>query len=124
MSKFSETVLQIVSAIPYGQVASYGQVATYAGIPRGARQVGWILMNNSEEIPWWRVINNAGRISIKNPFITPDVQRELLEKEAVEVDGGLNIDIERYRWNPDRKTLQQFNLQGKYLDNLIQRYGL
>jgi len=84
-------------------VASYGQIALYAGKPRAAREVGWIL-NQSEsqpgvQIPWWRVINNAGRISIKGSrFNTPQVQMKLLRSEGVEVADNLCLDIEKYRW--------------------------
>ena len=57
--------------IPYGRVVSYGQVAAYVGVPRGARQVGWTLRRLEDiDIPWWRVINNEGRISILWPGLT------------------------------------------------------
>ena len=67
MSKFKEKVIEVVSLIPFGKVVSYGQVALYIGIPRAARQVGWMLnrMEGDVQIPWWRVVNNQGRISIK-----------------------------------------------------------
>lgn len=101
--KFADKVIAIVKAIPFGKVASYGQVALYAGIPRGARQVGWILhateAKPSIQIPWWRVINNSGRISIKGSYSnTPDLQRKLLLAEGVKVANNFDIDIEKYRW--------------------------
>jgi alkylated DNA nucleotide flippase Atl1 len=50
-------------------------------------------------VPWWRVINNAGIISIKGNWIaTKEVQRELLVKEGVVVDENFMIEIERYRY--------------------------
>ncbi|MFS8158866.1 MAG: MGMT family protein, partial [Candidatus Roizmanbacteria bacterium] len=91
ISPFKQKVLQIVEMIPHGRVASYGQVAHLAGVPRGARQVGWIL-NGTEghtdiDFPWWRVVNNKGRVSIKGTkYNTADLQRKLLRSEDVEVN--------------------------------------
>ena len=98
MEKFSDLVLKTVKTIPKGKVASYGQVALMAGEPRAARQVGWILNQKSDEqTPWWRVINNSGRISIKHPEYSALLQKELLEKESVKVSDDFGIDIEKYR---------------------------
>lgn len=102
-TNFREKVLKNVAKIPAGKVASYGQIALYAGKPRAARQVGWILhtteMQPQVQIPWWRVINNAGRISIKGSFSnTPDLQRKLLMAEGVEVKRNFDLEIEKYRW--------------------------
>ncbi len=98
MSKFSEDVLTIVKQIPSGKVVSYGQVALLAGHPRAARQVGCILHFHGEEVPWWRVINNAGRISTKCIEHNADLQREFLREEEVEVGEDLSVDIAFYRW--------------------------
>ena len=101
MEKFSDIVLKIVKTVPRGKVVSYGQVALMAGEPRAARQVGWVLNQKSDgQTPWWRVINNSGRISIKHPEITALEQKELLEKESIKVGKNLEIDIEKYRWHP------------------------
>ena len=43
MSKFKDGVIKVVNLIPYGKIVSYGQVALYLGLPRAARQVGWVL---------------------------------------------------------------------------------
>ncbi len=98
---FKEQVIIAVEAIPAGKVVSYGQVAAACGSPRAARQVGWILhgYDGTEKIPWWRVINNAGRISIKGNFhSTPLLQKKLLMKEKIKVTEDLQIDIEKYRF--------------------------
>ena len=98
MTKFSETVLAIVKSIPKGKVASYGQIALLAGSPRAAREVGWILNQQSdEETPWWRVINNSGRISIKHSEFDALLQKQLLEKEGIVVSDNFDVDIEKYR---------------------------
>src|SRR5690348_12743642 len=100
MTKFQQAVLNAVRVIPYGQVASYGQIAAYVGLPRAARQVGWIMRElDAANFPWWRVVNNAGRISIKgNIEASADQQKDLLMKESIEVEDDLKLDIEKYRW--------------------------
>src|SRR5690349_20094152 len=108
MSRFKDAVIRVVQSVPRGSVVSYGQVALYVGVPRAARQVGWILRGIEEEfdLPWWRVINNAGRISIKgNKYNTPDLQKKLLESDGVEVDEDFTLDIQKYRWIADDNTL-------------------
>ena len=67
LSNFTQKVIEVVQSIPLGKVVSYGQVAVYIGVPRAARQVGWTLrgIEESVSLPWWRVINNKGRISIE-----------------------------------------------------------
>lgn len=104
MGVFKESVIKYVSAIPKGNVASYGQIALYAGYPRGARQVGWILnkLPENTNVPWWRVINNKGYISIKaHSTYDAEIQKVLLEKEGVIIDKAYNIDINKYRYNPE-----------------------
>jgi len=101
MSKISDTVLNIVGSIPKGKVASYGQVALMAGFPRGARQVGWILHQLGDNSPWWRIINNSGRISTSCLEHTALLQKELLINEGVRVTNKLKIDIEKYRYRPN-----------------------
>lgn len=124
MSKFKIYVYKVVQGIPYGKVASYGQVALYSGAPRAARQVGWIL-NQSEgkvDLPWWRVINNAGKITINgNRYNTADLQRKLLVSEGIIVDEDFNLDIESYRFHPDEKFLKSLNLDQKYLESIAHK---
>src|SRR5438105_160774 len=66
-SPFKQKIIEVIRLVPHGKVVSYGQVAAYVGVPRAARQVGWIL-NQSEgklDLPWWRVVNNKGYLSIR-----------------------------------------------------------
>jgi methylated-DNA-protein-cysteine methyltransferase related protein len=129
MSPFKEKVIQAVQKIPYGKVTSYGQIALYVGFPRGARQVGWIL-NSTErtpqiKIPWWRVINNAGRISIKGTLYNDaSIQRKLLLGEGVVVSDDFKIDIEKYRWLPKEKEIKQLELNKKYAHEIIEKYKI
>lgn len=115
MSKFSGRVISVVKQIPYGQVVSYGQVAAYVGVPRAARQVGNILRQaQDEDLPWWRVINNAGRISIKNMFHAADEQKKLLQHEGVAVSADFSIDIDRYRFSASPEQLKTWGLDEVY----------
>ena len=119
-SNFKNGVIKIVRNIPSGKVVSYGQVAIYLGIPRAARQVGWTLnrLGKDIKVPWWRVINNTGRISIKGSEYTPEDQKERLESEGVEVGKDYEIDIEKYRFLADRKFIKEMGLDESYLDQL------
>ena len=66
MEQFTKDVIHIIKSIPYGKVMTYGQIAFLAHKPFGARQVSWILhsMSQKESLPWHRVINAKGMISL------------------------------------------------------------
>jgi methylated-DNA-protein-cysteine methyltransferase-like protein len=107
MSDFRTAVINLIKQVPRGRVVSYGQVAAAAGRPRAAREVGWVLRSTGggpsggpdSGLPWWRVINREGRISIKGNFeSTPDLQRQLLEAEGIEVSADMLVDMEKYRF--------------------------
>jgi methylated-DNA-protein-cysteine methyltransferase-like protein len=95
-----QKVLKLISKIPRGKVASYGFIATLARKVNGAREVGWILFSISPDsnIPWWRVINSKGLISIKNSMISKKFQKEMLEKENIYVDNKFMVDLKKYHW--------------------------
>lgn len=97
MNDFTKHVIQIIQKIPEGKVMTYGQIAAIAGNSRGARQVSWILhaMSKKYRLPWHRVINASGKISLQG-----SEQRELLELEDVTFDSSGKIDLAVYRWNP------------------------
>jgi methylated-DNA-protein-cysteine methyltransferase-like protein len=66
-SSFSQRVKDVIKKIPRGKIATYGQSAACAGNPRAARQVVWTLNSSSrkDKLPWHRVINSKGQISLK-----------------------------------------------------------
>lgn len=105
---FKEKVIKFVQMVPRGKVASYGQIALYAGSPRAAREVGWLLNGYSDiEIPWWRILNNKGYISIRgNMTADKNLQKKLLEAENIEVGEDYTLDIEKYRWQPTDEELK------------------
>jgi methylated-DNA-protein-cysteine methyltransferase-like protein len=97
---FTDKVVEAIKRIPKGKVATYGLVAMAAGNPRGARQVVRILHTLSEkhDLPWHRVINSKGTISLTGQGYR--IQRQLLEKEGVEFDEKDKVDFERFLWKP------------------------
>lgn len=99
--KFARAVYALVKEIPRGKVATYGQVAAILGHPRAARAVGTALSHLPRPlarlVPWQRVINAGGRISIRGDVLRPDLQRQLLELEGIAFRGG-SVDLKRYRW--------------------------
>ncbi len=99
---FREQVINFIKKVPRGKVISYGQVAAACGKPNGAREVGRILRSidsSAISIPWWRVINNRGEISIKaNWTATKQLQKELLMGEGVQVSSNFTIDMKKYRY--------------------------
>lgn len=125
-SPFKIKVIEVVKMIPHGKVVSYGQVALLVGIPRAAIQVGWVLNKYSgpEKLPWWRVINNAGRISIKGDPYTPMDQKLKLEEEGIKVNEDFSLDINLYRWRPEMSYIRSLQLEPKYIDELVSKYNL
>ena len=101
MSAFHEDVYRIVRPVPRGRVVSYGGVAAILGRPRAARAVGTALWNlpDGNDVPWWRVINRNGEISIKGVVHGPRIQRALLEDEGVRFDRHGRVDWERFGWS-------------------------
>lgn len=97
MTQFTEEVLVIIKGIPYGRIMSYGQVARLAGNTRGARQVVRILHSMSEKynLPWHRIINSKGKISIPDKRYAA-IQIDLLISEGIKVSEGGYIDISIY----------------------------
>jgi len=92
-----EMVVQVISRIPSGSVATYGQVAEMANLNGRARWVGRILsqLPVGTRLPWHRVISSSGRIT--NPNI--EEQRDLLRQEGVTVRED-RVLLKRFRWHP------------------------
>ncbi len=101
-NSLAEKIKRIIKSIPLGKVCTYGQIAACAGNYKASRQVAWILHSSSEKdrLPWHRVINRTGRISLKN-FNGYELQKSLLQKEGVRFDSRDTVDLEQYLWYPD-----------------------
>src|SRR5438552_4066861 len=106
MSGSSDSYLRIytvVNMIPKGRVATYGQIAELAGLPRQARLVGYALnvLPKGSRIPWHRVINAQGKISLRSEGEGSDSrQARLLKSEKVKFNQHGVIDLKIFRWQP------------------------
>lgn len=103
-----------VRKIPRGHVATYGQIATALGSPRAARAVGYALFALIEaprgrSVPWHRVVNARGEISIGGALHRPGLQRALLEREDVAFDAEGRLALERYRYAPSAQVRYQID---------------
>jgi len=98
--EFTERALHIMRSIPEGRVITYGVVAILAGDPLGTRQVSRILHTLSEkhDLPWHRIINSQGRISLTDPQHYEEC-KNLLRSEGVEFSSDDEIDLDRYLWD-------------------------
>lgn len=96
-------IYSVVRRIPKGKVATYGQVAKLIGSPKASQVVGWALraLKPGTKVPWQRVINKAGMISIENMNTPKEAQAVLLRNEGVEVterEGNLWVDLKKFGW--------------------------
>lgn len=100
MERFTARVIKIIRAIPPGTVMTYGQVARVAGSPRAARQVVRILhsMSTAHHLPWHRVINVRGEISLAEE--SGEIQKLSLQSEGITFTDGARIDLDRYQFHP------------------------
>lgn len=96
---FTKKVVSIIKSIPEGKVVTYGQVAFMAGRPNGARQISWILnsMSEKESLPWHRVINSSGKISLPEGSGFEE-QMYRLKNEGVAFDINNRIDLKKFLW--------------------------
>ncbi len=95
-----QRIYAVVRRIPRGHVATYGQVATLAGLAGHARQVGYALhaLPVGTGVPWHRVVNASGRISVRAVPGAELVQQQLLEREGVRLDARGRVPLARVRW--------------------------
>ena len=115
---FNQAVWKIVRLVPHGKVIAYGQVAGYIPAPPGvlpedyaafkARWVGNAMAASPKDVPWQRVINAQGKISLRDGSNT---QRSLLEAEGVAFDDRDRVDFKRFGWEgPPAEWLREHGL--------------
>lgn len=94
-----DRIYRVVQQIPPGQVATYGQIARIVG-DCSARMVGYALaaLHDATAVPWQRVINRQGKISLRPDFGAAEQQRQPLEAEGVTFDSHGRIDLAIYGW--------------------------
>jgi len=96
--------------VPRGRVATYGQIARLAGIGRAARQVGYALhaLPAGTTLPWHRVVNAKGEVSLRAHGSAAITQRIRLEHEGVRFNARGRVALTRFGWQPapKRSTLR------------------
>jgi methylated-DNA-protein-cysteine methyltransferase-like protein len=99
IKKHYHAIWEIVRQIPKGKVATYGEIAKLGGRLGQARQVGYALhaLPSKSGIPWHRVINSQGKISLPKANGHYTAQRQLLEKEGVVFKKG-RVDLKEFGW--------------------------
>ncbi len=100
---FDQRVYGVVARIPTGRLATYGQIAELLGAYGAARQVGWALrrLPLPSSVPWQRVVNAQGRISMDPSRQGSDwIQRELLLAEGIAVSAEGRVPLAAHRWQP------------------------
>lgn len=101
MSDFAARVYRVVERCPRGKIVSYGGVAAMLGQPRAARAVGKALnaLPDDTRVPWWRVVNGRGEVSIRGVEHGKILQRTLLEREGVRFERNGRISWKLYGWD-------------------------
>ena len=100
MPDFATQVYALVRQCPRGRVVSYGGVAAMLGKPRAARAVGRALnaLPDGSKVPWWRVVNSRGEVSIRGVEHGEILQRTLLEREGVKFEKSGRISWKLFGW--------------------------
>lgn len=62
MDERERRIIDVLITLQPGEVTTYGDIADMAGYPKHSRLVGRILQVTEVEVPWWRVVNAAGRL--------------------------------------------------------------
>ena len=114
--RFYTHVYRLVAQVPKGKVVTYGQVAALLGAPSAARAVGTALRylprELSQKVPWQRVLNSSGGISIRGDVIRVEEQRWLLENEGIRFDRSGKVDLKKYCW-PGPKQVKTLKWKSK-----------
>ena len=99
-----ERIYAVIREVPPGKVAAYGLIARIVGrcTPRMVGYALAALRNHDKDVPWQRIVNSQGQLSLRGPE-----QRQLLEAEGVIFDARGRIDLKRFGWSgPDAAWLE------------------
>ena len=104
-SHLYERIYEMVRLIPPGKVTTYGRIAELVG-GCSARMVGYAMAalkrGGAPDVPWQRVINAKGQISVHGDGIGNAMQRIILEEESVVFDVKDRVDFSQFGWaGPD-----------------------
>lgn len=98
-----EKIYSYVRCVPKGMVATYGKIASM--IDRCTpRMVGYAMAHLSfnSDVPWHRIVNRKGEISIRSDGSRCDVQKLLLVQEGVIFNEKGQIDLSCFGWTKTR----------------------
>lgn len=99
MVNLAEQIFALVHQIPAGKVATYGDIARLAGMPTYARHVGMVLsrLPADSQLPWHRIINSKGEISLQGE--RGEYQKQRLIAEGIVVSAQGKISLKQYRYD-------------------------
>lgn len=119
---YNAAVWEIVCEIPEGCVSTYGQIASMIPPPEGVapdqykrlspRWVGSAMRATpaGRGVPWHRVINSQGKISLPAGSPGADEQRGRLEMEGVVFSPAGRVNLKKFGWDgPPADWLEQHN---------------
>ncbi|MCZ4497676.1 MAG: hypothetical protein JWQ74_229 [Marmoricola sp.] len=96
---YTEAVLSIVEAVPWGRVTTYGLVAEvlHEALGRGGpRQVGAVMASYGGPVPWWRVVRADGSL----PATHDHRAREAYLEEGTPLRASGAVDLRKAVWVP------------------------
>jgi alkylated DNA nucleotide flippase Atl1 len=97
---YVEAVLDVVAQIPAGRAMTYGDVAAAVRVllgRGGPRNVGFVMACYGGGVPWWRVVNAAGRVS---PHGRCEALARLRAEGCPLSAGGERVNLRLARWGP------------------------
>ena len=96
-----DRIYDMVRQIPPGRVTTYGRIAELVG-GCTARMVGYAMAalkrGTAPDVPWQRVINAKGKVSVHGDGFGNAMQRVILEQEGVVFDLNGRVDFELFGW--------------------------
>lgn len=110
---YFETVWTIVRQIPRGVVSTYGQLASMIPPPVGVAEADYerygavwagkamnaVSAHDDGSIPWQRVVNSQGGISLPADSLAAAEQRSRLEQEGVVFSASGKINLHTFGWD-------------------------
>lgn len=122
---YFDIVWTIVRQIPRGVVSTYGQIASMIPAPIGVDETDYerlgavwvgkamnaVSSSDDTDIPWQRVINSQGGISLPEGSSAALEQRRRLENEGVTFSAAGKINLSNFGWQgPDADWLHEYRL--------------
>lgn len=101
----TKDLVLLLQHLPPGYIMTYGDIARYLGCH--SRQTSRLLAQTDSALPWHRVVNHAGKISLTGAQY--QLQKLKLLKEGVVFDTHDRVDLKHYRWQPPELFFSMYN---------------